>query len=288
LAAIAVGQLFLDLVWNHFGTTMDSKKSNDLAVQFGNIASEAGKLIMTIRASEISVNVKSDGSPVTQADINAEELIRARLAAIMPDLFVIAEESFKDISGGAVPECFILVDPLDGTREFLSGKSDFTVNIALIEAGRPIVGAICAPALNHIYLGGANAFWMDLPPGGVLPAVETLTVIEASPVPSSSMRAVASRSHMDSETERFLSQLPVTELRSAGSSLKFCLIARGEADVYPRLAPTMEWDTAAGHAILNAAGGCVFGLDGSPLRYGKTEAGFKNDGFIAWGRGPPH
>jgi 3'(2'), 5'-bisphosphate nucleotidase len=251
---------------------MDSKKSNDLAVQFGNIASEAGKLIMTIRASEISVNVKSDGSPVTQADINAEELIRARLAAIVPDVFVIAEESFKDIPGGAVPECFILVDPLDGTREFLSGKSDFTVNIALIEAGRPIVGAICAPALNHIYLGGANAFWMDLQPGGVLPAVETLTVIEANPVPSSAMRAVASRSHMDSE----------------GSSLKFCLIARGEADVYPRLAPTMEWDTAAGHAILNAAGGCVFGLDGSPLRYGKTEAGFKNDGFIAWGRGPPH
>src|SRR6202043_3988196 len=109
-----------------------------------------------------------------------------------------------------------------------------------------------------------------------LPAPAALSVIKAGPVPASAMRAVASRSHMDAQTERFLRRLPVTELRSAGSSLKFCLIARGDADVYPRLAPTMEWDTAAGHGILSAAGGCVLGLDGSPLRYGKRDAGFKN------------
>jgi 3'(2'), 5'-bisphosphate nucleotidase len=265
---------------------MDLKERNELAVQFGDIASEAGALIMTIRAAEVGVNFKSDGSPVTPADIQAEHLIRARLAAIMPNLTIIAEESFGAERSGALPECFLLVDPLDGTREFLSGQSDFTVNIALIEAGCPIVGAIGAPALNQVYLAGATAFQAELPPGGVLPAPKSLTIMKVSPVPSSGMRAVASRSHMDSATERFLRGLPVTELRSAGSSLKFCLIARGDADVYPRLAPTMEWDTAAGHAILSAAGGCVLSLNGSPLRYGKTDAGFKNDGFIAWGHRP--
>jgi 3'(2'), 5'-bisphosphate nucleotidase len=269
-------------------TVMNLKERNELAVQFGNIASEAGKVIMTIRASEVGVDLKSDGSPVTQADIKAEHLIRARLAAIMPNVMLIAEESFEANRGGPVPERFLLVDPLDGTREFLSGQNDFTVNIALIQSGQPIVGAICAPALNRVYLGGTTAFQVDLQPGGILPPLDSLTVIAARPVPESDMRAVASRSHMDPGTERFLSELPVSELRSAGSSLKFCLIARGDADVYPRLAPTMEWDTAAGHAILSAAGGCVFGLDGSPLCYGKIDAGFKNDGFIAWGRKPPH
>jgi len=266
---------------------MNLKERNELAVQLGNIASEAGKVIMTIRACEISVNLKSDGSPVTQADIKAEHLIRARLAEIMPNLTIIAEESFEAGCSDPAPESFLLVDPLDGTREFLSGQTDFTVNIALIGAGQPIVGAICAPALDQVYLGGATAFRADLQPGGVLPALQALTVMEASPVPGSDMRAVASRSHPDPKTERFLGGLPITERRSAGSSLKFCLIARGEADVYPRLAPTMEWDTAAGHAILNAAGGSVRGLDGSPLRYGKADVGFKNDGFIAWGRNPP-
>jgi 3'(2'), 5'-bisphosphate nucleotidase len=267
---------------------MNLKERNELAVQFGNIASEAGKVIMTIRASEVSVNLKSDGSPVTQADVKAEHLIRARLAAIMPNVMLIAEESFEANRGGPIPERFLLVDPLDGTREFLSGQTDFTVNIALIEAAQPIVGAICAPALNQVYLGGTAAFRADLQPGAVLPAAGTLTALEARPVPDSEMRAVASRSHLDPETERFLGRLPVSERRSAGSSLKFCLIACGDADVYPRLAPTMEWDTAAGHAILSAAGGHVLGLDGSPLHYGKIDAGFKNDGFIAWGRKPPH
>jgi 3'(2'), 5'-bisphosphate nucleotidase len=114
-----------------------------------------------------------------------------------------------------------------------------------------------------------------------------MKVIATSPVPGAGLRAIASRSHMNPPTEHWLGQHPVAQLQRAGSSLKFCLIARGDADVYPRIAPTMEWDTAAGHAILNAAGGCVIGLDGSPLRYGKRDAGFKNDGFVAWGRKPP-
>jgi 3'(2'), 5'-bisphosphate nucleotidase len=252
---------------------MDLKARNELAIQLGNIVSEAGKLIMTVHASGVAVRRKSDGSPVSQADLDAEQLILARLAAIMPNVAVIAEESFEP-RGGAVPERFLLVDPLDGTREFLSGRNEFTVNIALIEAGRPIVGAICAPALNQIYLAGATAFRADIEAGGTLPAPDALSVMRTSPVPGAGLRAIASRSHMNPQTEHWLRQLPAAELQRAGSSLKFCLIARGDADVYPRIAPT----------ILNAAGGCVVGLDGSPLRYGKRDAGFKNEGFIAWGR----
>jgi 3'(2'), 5'-bisphosphate nucleotidase len=262
---------------------MEMKARDELAIAFGNIVSEAGKVIMAVQASDMGARRKPDGSPVCQADIKAEQLILARLAAVMPDVAVIAEESFA-ADGGPVPERFLLVDPLDGTREFLAGHQDFTVNIALIEAGSPIVGAIFAPALDQVYVAGATAFRADLAAGGTL---GTLKVIATSPVPGAGLRAIASRSHMNEPTEHWLRRRPVAELQRAGSSLKFCLIARGDADVYPRIAPTMEWDTAAGHAILNAAGGCVVGLDGSPLRYGKKDAGFKNTGFIAWGREPP-
>jgi 3'(2'), 5'-bisphosphate nucleotidase len=245
---------------------------------------EAGKVIMAVRSSHVATRRKPDGSPVCDADTKAEELILGRLAALMPDVAVIAEESFAP-HGGPVPERFFLVDPLDGTRELLAGHPDFAVNIALIENGDPIAGAICVPALDQVYLAGATAFRADTAAGRTLPA--TMKVIATSPVPASGLRAIASRSHMNGATERWLAQQPVAEVQRAGSSLKFCLIAQGDGDVYPRLAPTMEWDTAAGHAILNASGGCVIGLDGSPLRYGKRDAGFKNEGFIAWGRRRP-
>jgi 3'(2'),5'-bisphosphate nucleotidase len=239
---------------------------------------------MAVRGSDVGARRKPDGSPVCQADIQAEQLILARLAAIMPNVTVVAEESFAP-QRGPVPERFFLVDPLDGTREFLAGHHDFTVNIALVENGDPVAGAICAPALDQIYLAGATTFRAERARGGSLAGA--LQAIAASPVPEAGLRAVASRSHMNAATEAWLGQHPVAHLQRAGSSLKFCLIAGGEADVYPRIAPTMEWDTAAGHAILNAAGGCVIGLDGSPLRYGKSHAGFKNEGFVAWGRRPP-
>jgi 3'(2'), 5'-bisphosphate nucleotidase len=268
------------------GSGMDMKARDELAFALGNIVSEAGKCIMAVRASDIGARRKADGSPVCEGDIKAEHLILARLSAIMPDVAVIAEESFVPHAGGPVPERFLLVDPLDGTREFLAGHQDFTVNVALIENGDPIVGAVCAPALDQVYLAGASAYRADLAAGGALPASGSMKVIATSPVPGAGLRAVASRSHMNPQTEQWLRQRPVAQLQRAGSSLKFCLIARGDADVYPRICPTMEWDTAAGHAILNAAGGCVLGLDGSPLRYGKRDAGFKNEGFIAWGRRP--
>jgi 3'(2'), 5'-bisphosphate nucleotidase len=264
---------------------MDMKARDELALELGNIVSEAGEVIMAIRASDVGARRKPDGSPVCEADTQAEQLILARLAAIMPSVTVIAEESFAPHRGGPVPERFFLVDPLDGTREFLGGHHDFTVNIALVENGDPIAGAICAPALDRIYLAGATAFRADRARGG--PLADALRAIAASPVPNAGLRAVASRSHMNAATEQWLRQRPVGQLQRAGSSLKFCLIAGGDADVYPRIAPTMEWDTAAGHAILNAAGGCVIGHDGSPLRYGKRHAGFKNEGFVAWGRKPP-
>ena len=266
---------------------MEMKACDELAIAFGNIVSEAGKVIMTVQASDLGARRKPDGSPVCRADLEAEELILARLAVLMPDVAVIAEESFAPGDDGPVPERFLLVDPLDGTREFLAGHQDFTVNIALIEAGSPIVGAICAPALDQVYVGGATAFRADLAAGGTLLARGALKAIATSRVPGTGLRAIVSRSHMNADTENWLRQRPVAELQRAGSSLKFCLIARGDADVYPRIATTMEWDTAAGHAVLNAAGGCVLGLDGSPLRYGKRDTGFKNGGFVAWGREPP-
>jgi 3'(2'), 5'-bisphosphate nucleotidase len=263
---------------------METKARDELAIALGNIVSEAGKAIMAVLASNVGARRKSDGSPVCRADLEAEQLILARLAVLMPGVTVIAEESFAPDGGGPVPERFLLVDPLDGTREFLAGHKDFTVNIALIEAGNPIVGAICAPALAQVYVAGTTAFQADVDAGGALGAMK---VIATSPVPAAGLRAVASRSHMNPETEQWLRQRPVAELQRAGSSLKFCLIARGDADAYPRIGTTMEWDTAAGHAVLNAAGGCVLGLDGSPLRYGKRDAGFKSEGFVAWGRKPP-
>jgi 3'(2'), 5'-bisphosphate nucleotidase len=260
---------------------MDIKARDELAIGLGTLVAEAGKAIMGLQAAEIGARRKPDGSPVSQADLRAEEIILAGLAALMPGVTVIAEESFAPGSG--VADRFLLVDPLDGTREFLAGHKDFTVNIALIEAGGPVAGAICAPALDQVYVAGATAFRADLTAGVLSP----MTPITTSPVPGAGLRALASRSHLNPQTEQWLARQGVADLQRAGSSLKFCLIARGDADVYPRLATTMEWDTAAGHAILNAAGGCVLGLDGSPLRYGKKDAGFKNAGFIAWGRRPP-
>ncbi len=264
---------------------MDSKARDELALAFGQIVSEAGNLIMRLRPDDRTAQRKPDGSPVCRADVEAEALILARLAALMPGVAVLAEESFPNRRDGGVPDCFLLVDPLDGTREYFAGHDDFTVNVGLIDAGHPVAGAVGAPALGEVYVGGAVAFEAELAAGEILRA-DALKPIATRALPAAGLCALASRSHLDPQTERWVERAQVKELKRAGSSLKFCLIARGDADVYPRLAPTMEWDTAGGHAVLNAAGGLVLALDGSPLRYGKQEAGFKNAGFVAWGRRP--
>ena len=246
-------------------------------------AQRAGGAIMAVYATDFAVRDKPDASPVTAADDAAEKIILADLAAIAPDVPVVAEES---VAAGKVPviaERFFLVDPLDGTREFVSRRDEFTVNIALVEAGEPVLGVVFAPARRELYWGdvrAGRAGHIDADPDGTMPSMGE--PISARTPPDDSLIAVASRSHRTPETDAFLANYPVTEFRSIGSSLKFCLVATGQADLYPRIGPTMEWDTAAGQAVLMAAGGRVTTLDGAPFRYGKP--GFRNGNFVARGR----
>jgi 3'(2'), 5'-bisphosphate nucleotidase len=254
-----------------------------LLSHFVAIAARAGQAIVEVRERPHQVVAKGDGSPLTEADLAAEAIIAAGLKEAAPGIPVVSEE---DAARAAPPEgaAFILVDPLDGTKEFLGPSGEFTVNIALIEAGRPLCGVVYAPALGRIWRGaaGAGAEAGELAPGAD-PERIAWRPIRARRRPASDLVAVASRSHLDPQTEVFLAGLPVGERRSIGSSLKFCLVAGGEADVYPRLAPTMEWDTAAGQAVLEAAGGRVTTPEGGPFLYGKAGAGFRNGPFIAWG-----
>jgi 3'(2'),5'-bisphosphate nucleotidase len=254
------------------------------------IALEAGAAILAVYAREdFAARAKDDGSPVTDADAAAEALILARLRALYPDIPVVAEE---EAAAGAIAEAgtrFFLVDPLDGTKEFLSRNGDFTVNIALIEEGRPVCGVVYAPAHGLIYVGDdrAGARMADIVDG----AVQNWRPISVRCPPQDGLAVIASRSHMSPETSAFVEKFPVAELVSAGSSLKFCRVAAGEADLYPRLGRTMEWDTAAGDAVLRAAGGRVCTMSGEPLLYGKrrqsTDVDYANPWFIAAGRFDP-
>jgi len=239
------------------------------------LAERAGALILEHYRDGVAVRAKADASPVTVADEAAEALILEGLAELTPEIPVVAEET---VAAGHVPELgdgrFWLVDPLDGTKEFLSRNGEFTVNIALIEGREPVLGVVFAPALGKVWWGARGA-------GAMLRDATGERSIAARPRPASGVVAVASRSHSDPQTEAFLDQMGVAERISAGSSLKFCLVAEGRADVYPRFGPTMEWDTAAGHAVLRAAGGQVTTRDGAPFTYRKP--GFRNPEFIARG-----
>jgi 3'(2'), 5'-bisphosphate nucleotidase len=240
----------------------------------------AGSLVMSVYATDFLVRGKDDASPVTEADERAEALIVPALQALTPEVPVVAEEA---VAAGRIPAVgarFWLVDPLDGTREFIGRNGEFTVNIALIEDGEPVLGVVLAPALGahgRLFAGarGLGAWVEDAgAAGGRRPvAVRTL--------PAAGLTVVASRSHGDAAAlDRLLAGRRVERLVGAGSSLKLCLVAAGEADLYPRLGRTMEWDIAAGHAVLAAAGGQVVRADdGAPLRYGKP--GFENPHFIA-------
>lgn len=255
-----------------------------MAETFGRIALAAGRVVMKVYAGAVHARLKPDASPVCDADEQAESLILADLATAFPNLPVVAEES---AARGETPVCgdtFILVDPLDGTREFLAHNGEFTVNLALISGGAPIAGAVYAPALGKLWLGGATASACDAPPGSELPARAARRAIHARTPGERGLVALVSRSHRDEQTEEFLSRLQIAGRAEAGSSLKFCVLAEGEADVYPRFGPTMEWDIAAGDAVLRAAGGCVCDLAGAPVRYGKKEQKFRNGAFVAWGK----
>jgi 3'(2'), 5'-bisphosphate nucleotidase len=256
------------------------------------IALAAGRAILEVYAQvdEHSAKIKGDGSPVTDADARAEEIILAGLAKVSPAIPVVAEEA---VAAGRVPETrghpFYLVDPLDGTKEFLSRNGDFTVNIGLIEKGQPVLGVVYAPAIGELYVGivGHGARRASFESG----VVGSWKPIQACAAVRSAVRVIASRSHLTPETSAFIARFQCAEFVSAGSSLKFCRVACGQADLYPRLARTMEWDTAAADAVLRAAGGRVITLDGQALEYGKREQAndtdFANPGFIAAGAWDP-
>ena len=209
---------------------------DDLGAAFARLASAAGRVVMEVYATDFEVRSKDDASPVSEADERAEALLVPGVQALLPGVRVVAEEAVSRDGLPATDSEFVLIDPVDGTREFVSRNGDFTVNIALVRDGVPVVGAVYAPARQRLFVGGSTA--------------------------------------------------GTAASTSAGSSLKFCLVAAGEADVYPRFGPTMEWDTAAGDAVLRAAGGTVVEPDGTLFRYGKTDTGLRNGPFVAWG-GPP-
>ena len=254
---------------------MTENERSALAQLAYELALQAGREIMRFYLQDVAVQRKADSSPVTEADETADALIVAGLASATPGIPTVSEESVSqgrmpDISGGR----FWLVDPLDGTKEFISGSDEFTVNIALIESGRPVLGALHAPALDECYLADDSGAFVIGKDGGKRP-------IRARAVPPDGAVVVASRNHRDVETDDFIARHHTASVTSAGSALKFGLLAKGEADLYPRFGRTMEWDTAAGHAVLAAAGGSVRRLDGTALQYGKRS--LDNPHFVARG-----
>ncbi|MEP9353835.1 3'(2'),5'-bisphosphate nucleotidase CysQ [Xanthobacter sp. KR7-65] len=254
---------------------------------FADAALAAGVAIRRIEAEGIDPSHKADLSPVTAADHAAEAIICEALARLLPGVPVVAEEA---MSLGAQVDCgnrFILVDPLDGTREFISGNGEYTVNIALVENATPVLGVVYAPARGLLFAGRPGAAFRALRAPGAPADAETWTPIACRRVPEGPLVVAASRSHGDPATDALIDRYPVAERIPAGSALKFGLLAEGKVDLYPRLGTVMEWDTAAGHAVVAAAGGSVTRPDGTPLTYGHEEAGFKVHGFVAWGAGGP-
>ena len=258
---------------------------NDTALidAISRLALEAGAKALDIYHSDFAVEEKSDASPVTEADRAGEEIILNGLQALAPEIPVLAEESASDGHIPMLGDEFFLVDPLDGTKEFIKKTGEFTVNIALIRNKRPILGVVYAPALARLYAGSqsAGAWVAEVSKESALGDRQP---ISARPLPQTNLIAVASRSHRSPETDAYLAKLDIGDFAAAGSSLKFCLIAEGKADIYPRLGRTMEWDTGAGQAVLEAAGGkVVTHPEGEALSYGKKERGFDNPFFVAWG-----
>jgi 3'(2'), 5'-bisphosphate nucleotidase len=241
------------------------------------IALKASRAIRD-HASDRDVHIKADGSPVTEADVAADRLIRDALGVLAPDLPVISEEQTEGVAPVPAGADYFLVDPLDGTREFIAGRDEYTVNIALMSGRTPLAGVIAAPALGILWRGTAGQGAERLPFSG-------LQVHASQPIHArrraGACVVMVSRSHLDRETESYVARLGAVTRLSSGSSIKFCRLAEGVADIYPRLAPTRDWDVAAGHAILAAAGGKVATPGGNPLAYGTPALTIP--AFIAFG-----
>ena len=248
------------------------------------IASQAGAAIMRIRSAGTSVRTKSDASPVTEADEAAEAIILDGLTRTLPGITVVSEEAASRGVMPALPDIFVLVDPLDGTREFIDGRDEFTVNIAIVRDGRPLAGIVAAPALGTIWRGAidSGSERLRLQPGASPKDACERSALRTHAHQSGPWRAVVSRSHFDPKTEQWLTRFDALARLDCGSSVKFCRIAEGTADVYPRLGRTSEWDIAAGDAVLTAAGGVVLSLDGTPVRYGQIANNLKVPSFVAW------
>lgn len=243
---------------------------------------EAGAAILAIRCGALGVVEKADGSPVTQADLAADRIISDGLARLAPDIPSLSEER----AGDAKPpfaNLFFVVDPLDGTKEFIAGRDEFTVNVALVVNGTPILGVVGAPALGLIWRGhvghGAARVVCNTPGGNAVEPIHTRLL----PPPGAPWVAAVSRSHGDARTDAFITARPGAVRKTLGSAVKFGRVADGSIDIYPRLSPTSEWDVAAGHAVVVAAGGKVTDAKGRPLRYGTGQRGFILPEFIAWG-----
>jgi 3'(2'), 5'-bisphosphate nucleotidase len=247
------------------------------------IASQAAAAILAVPRPDLDRREKPDSSPVTAADKASEAVILAALARLLPGIPVVSEESTGNRPVAGLTGRWLIVDPLDGTREFLAGFDEFTVNIALVEDGAPVAGVLAAPARGQIWRGhiGHGADRLVLAPGAAPDAARERVAIHTRAHPASGARVLISRSHLDPATDAYVGRLSQPEKIACGSALKFCLLAEGSADLYPRLGPTSEWDVAAGHAVLLAAGGDVRKPDGQPLRYGRGS--FRIPGFIATG-----
>ena len=245
------------------------------------VAIQASAAILAVDFRAADARRKADDSPVTIADEAAQAVIRAGLARVAPDIPVVSEEAVAEWQDRAPPHEFLLVDPLDGTAEFIAGRLEYTVNIALVRDGAPVLGVVAAPALGLIWRGATNhgaerLRFADGKPGAP-------EIIHTRPWSAGERVAAASRSHFDPSSAAFLARLGPIVTMESGSAIKFCRVAEGAADVYPRLAPTSEWDVAAGHALVVAAGGVIVAPDGGQPQYGRAREGFRVPGFIAWG-----
>ena len=247
--------------------------------ELAEVTRRAGAAILEVYETDFEVRHKSDSSPLTQADLAAHEVIATALAALTPEIPLLSEESTPPpYAERRLWQRYWLVDPLDGTREFINRNGEFTVNIALIESGVPTLGFVGVPTRDQVYTGSVTARRAECREGGAIRRINGRSMTAGRP-----LTVVASRSHGNEQLERFIQALTTTfpqlERRSVGSSLKLCMLAEGGADLYPRLGPTSEWDIAAAHAVLAAAGGAVWNLDGQPMAYNKRS--FLNSNFVA-------
>lgn len=253
------------------------EKRLELARAAVHLAWRVGEAILVHYRPNVAVSLKEDATPVTAADREADRLLVEGLAALAPEVPVVSEERLDPALAGSPPSRFFLVDPLDGTRQFIQGLPEFTINIALVEDHRPVLGIVHLPVAGRLYwTAGDGRAWRQMAPD------RRDESIRCRVPPADGLTAVMSRSHLDDKTVAYLATQRIRERCQMGSAMKFCLLAEGSADLYVRHGPTMEWDTAAGHAIVEAAGGEVRDVAGGPLLYGKP--GLRNGGFIATGR----